>query len=591
MKRALAILLLLSSAGCSADVASNARYGSVAPGATAPGAPPDIEVVSPAPASWLPTPDATFEVVVRIPAQSVSIGGVPAMASQGRYTAALHLDPGLVTVTVVVTDAMGSSSAASFSYEVGPFRPFPSPVAGAALARLNPQAIPALAAAVTDELDAVDWNALIAPVNPVLAQSYLGGFVNLDIDIVNVGHGPWSATVAFQNGGIAVAAQVQAVIVDAVVTDPSGSLIPLHLAAEGHASRAAATTVATIAITASGSPTVQLSPPAVVIDNFTLTAPGALPSLVAPLVQGTLSKTLERVLSGVIERALTRTLDNHIARVAGPHPVTLNGVDFTVDALVESLVVDPTGLALTLGGDVVAVATAATSATVTAPGLPFGAPVPPTLGSAAGVVVALSPDLVAKALITLQQAGGLDLDVDASAWSGLGATLPSLDTTGLAKLLPELATLPPTPLKIRVRPKLPPELAIAPGPDLATIHLGEVLLEIATDPPGGGLAQTLLGLTVAGVIPVTPSVSGNVVTLGTGAQRPAYSFAVVEQPVLRFDARGLEIRLAIVLDALLPQLLQKVQIALPQIQASPIQNPAITAVGPNGDWLAVSGDP
>lgn len=554
---ALAALLV---AGCASDVASRSRTGSVAPGSSATGAPPDIEVVSPAPGSWLPGPDVTFEVVVRQPSApaSVTVNGVPASPLGGRYGAPVHLGAGLETVTVLVRDVAGNTTAASFSYEVGPWRPLPSPVDGAALVHLGPQTIPLLEKAAKDELDKVDFNALILPVNPVLAQSFVGGLVTLDIDILNVSHGPWSVQLAFQNGGIGVAAEVPAVTVDAVVRDPSGSLIPLHVVAQGNATRAAATSVASFAIAPGGSASVVFAPPVVTIDHFTLTAQGALPSFLAPLVQGTLSRTLERVLSGTIQRALARTLAKHLGRVTGPHAVHLNGADFTFTGQLESATIDTSGIALTLGADVTA-----PLASLTVPGLAGAAPVPPVLPGVSGVELAVSPDLLAKALGTLWQAGALDMEIDGKAWSGLGATLPPLDVQGLSKLLPELRVFPAnTPLILRVSPKLPPQLTVAPG--LVTLRLGEVLVEIATD-PASGPSRTLVGLSVAGVVPVVPDITANVLTLSSGPMRPDYFFAVVEQPVVRFDSNGLEVRLAIVLDVLVPRLLKKVQVALPLV--------------------------
>jgi hypothetical protein len=212
------------------------------------------------------------------------------------------------------------------------------------------------------------------------------------------------------------------------------------------------------------------------------------------------------------------------------------------------------------------------------------------LAAGRDVALAISPDFLSKATTVGWQSGAMNADVDAAAWAQLGPGLPALDAAGFAQVVPEIANaLPPTtPLVLRLRPALPPRIAIAPGPDLATLELGEVHLEVWAD-LGGSLVEAL-DLTVHGRVALDPVVSAGSLLFAKSATPATYRFAVARQPLVAVDALALETRLSIVVDALLPGFLGSIQVPLPLVRGAALSNVVIDAEGARGDYLAVAGD-
>jgi hypothetical protein len=599
-----ALLLLALAAGCSRDVASAARWGSASTAAVSSSSglllgstasvPIDVAVLAPAPGSWLASPDVTVSGVVRRPdpaaLSQVSLNGAPAtLGPGGAFQARLHLGLGVASVTVLVTDTKGNETATTASYMVGPVSSLAAPVVGAVTARVDASAFGPLGGVTTATLDQLDWNAILVPLNPFLMPDVLYGAIELDI--VSVDHGAWQTTVVPQQGSFAVTAAVPDVRVQVLLHDPSGSFVPIRLGGEVDATLVRGTATASLALAPGGPATVMLTPPVIDLQGTTLTltgpVQGPVASFVLSLVQQTLVARVEAALSRFVAASLTRVLDAHLASVLMPSPVSLGGATFTFASSVTGFDVDARAAVVTAAIDVTAPVGTGMSP---APGFPAGAGPPPVLGPGSMVTLALSPELLAKGTTVAWQSGAMNQDVDASAWAQLGPSLPPLDVSGFSQLVPELATVlgPATPLVLRVRPQLPPLLAVAPGASVVTLELGELRLEVWA--VIGNTLVPALAVTVHGTVPVEPSLASGSLAFATGPVRPHFSFAVVSQPLVRVDATGLETRLTIVVDALLPQLLSSIAVPLPLVQGQCLTNVQVSAAGPLGDYLSVGGD-
>jgi hypothetical protein len=576
-------LLAVALTGCARDVATAARASmAVAPLTSASAVPLDIEVVSPPPGSWVPGPTVNVAVVVRRPSPpaSVSIGGVPATPTTGGFEATVPLAPGIASVTVLVTDLAGNVTATTASYMVGPLRPFSSPIESALVARLD--ASSALAPAlVEDALDGIDFGSLLASLGTIDLGSF--GLTSVEMTVLSVAHGGWSASATPGSGGFQVTATVRGVQVQVLLQDPTGSLIPVSLAAEVDASLATASTTASLVI-GPGGPSVVVAPPAVALQGTTFRLVGGLQgpvaSLALSLAQQPLVDAVQSGLSNVLATRLPAVLAAKLAALANPAPLVTNGVAIAFSGSLTSFDVSPSGSVLAATGDVLPAASVAGSPEIAGPA--------PVLGAGPGVTVALSPDLLARATTAAWGAGVLDLDLDAAAWSALGGGLPPLTVQGFSALVPELGTVlaPTTPLTMRVRPKLPPLVVVSPG--LVTLHVGELVLELDADT--GSVPSPALSVSIHGTVPLDVSVTGSSLALSLAPLRPSFSFSVVSQPLVAVDASALQARLSIVADALLPTLLASLQVPLPLVHGRPFTSVTVSALGPLSDWLAVSGD-
>lgn len=599
--------LVAAVAGCSQGVASNPRWGAGAAtagvssnrlvaGALAP-VPLDIEITSPPPASWLASADVTIAGVVRNPEPSrvsrVTVGGVPAiLGAAGEFQARVRLGTGISPVTVHVTDRSGIVTATTASYMVGPVRPLADPVGGAVAARLDASAFGMLGAVVGDALDQVDFDAVLVPLSPIPVASPLNGAIQVELDILSADHGRWTATVTPGPGALLVTAEVPDVKARLVLHTPSGSPIPVSLPGEATTRLARATSTATLVTSRGGPARVVVAPPAVELRGtaFAVQGPasGPVASSALALVQQRLTSVLETALSQVLESSLPSILECELAKVTSPPPTRIGGVAFTFSATPARFDVSPSAAVLVADGDVTApVGTGMTAA----PGFLTGAGPTPVLGPGRGLSVAISPELLSKATTVAWQSGALNLDVDARAWAQLGAGLPPLDARGFSQLLPELASVLPagTPLVLRLRPRLPPRLVVAPGPSVVTLELGELHLEVWADLSNGTLVPAL-DLTVHGAVPLAPSVGGNALAFARSPIRPRFFFSVAKQPLVRVDAAALQTRLSIVLDALLPSVLATVPIALPKVRGKSLSNVRFSAEGALLDHLVIAGD-
>jgi hypothetical protein len=607
MRRSAVVACALATAlaGCS-DVSTRSRWAGstaaavgssgVVAGSTSP-ALLDLEVLSPRPASWLATPDVTVSGVVRAPdptkVRQVTVNGVAAtVGGAGDFQANVRLDPGIARVVVLVTDVTGNVTATTASYAVGPTRPFTDRVEDAIAARLDAGSFWVADRAIAGALDKIDWNAKLVPLSPI-SLGNLGGLVPADLDIVSVARpGPWTATLTPRSGALDVTAEVSNVEVTVDVHTPASAGFGVSVCGQVTAQLARATTTAQFVPVANGPVSLAIARPVVDLRGATFTVRGPLQGPIASaalsLLQQQLTAAIESAIADILERDLAKVLQGELAKVTSPSPVSVGGATFTISGEPSGLDLDPTGAVLAARVDVVA---PVGSGVTPPPGWLSGAGPAPLLGPGRALAISISPELFSKATAVAWQSGAMDVDVDGKAWAGLAPGLPPLDVQGFSRIVPELATVlgPATPLVLRVRPALPPRIAIAPGPTLATLEIGELHLEVLAD-LGNGTLVPALDLTVHGSVPLDPALSSTKLAFSTGPIRPRWFFSVVGQPLVHVDAVGLQTRLTVVADALLPTMLATVPVSLPPICGKAIKNVRLTAEGPLGDHLTVSGD-
>lgn len=571
-------------AGCSKSLDSTSRGGlAVAASTSGQGFAPSIVVTSPAPGAWVAGPDVTIEGRVRLPGKtvrSVEIAGVPAvLEASGAFKGVAHLqEPGLNTVTVRATDAVGADSFTHVTYVRGPFAT--GEVTDALHLVLETPALAPGNAIAEDELKKLDLQGTLRGISPV-ALSVVNGLITVDLDFVAVTHAPPTAALAFGTGAFDVVAEVKQISLDAVIHDRGGA-ISVNIPVNAKARSARATARASLVVPPNGGPVTCVMPPAAVtIDDLVLDVKSAIPNLLAQLLKKKIESVLEAQLAGVLDRKIPKLLDRELAALATPQQITVNGAALDFSARLTRASVTPAGCTISVAAD------AAPSSSGAAGEFVARGAQPPFLGGAPKAAkLAISQDLLSKALTTLWRAGALDMEIRGT--GGASSSGLPLDGAALAKLVPELAGAVPaaTPLVIRLRPRCPPELRVGAGPSPFRLVLGELHLEILADL--GGALDPLLTVSVHAEIPVDASLGQSVFTVKPSPQRPRFLFAVVAQPKVRVDELRLATRLTVVADAILPKaFVPLAAITLPTILGRTITDGELSVPAPGFDHMVV----
>ncbi|HZU98774.1 MAG TPA: hypothetical protein VFF73_18860 [Planctomycetota bacterium] len=544
--------------------------------------PPAIAVSAPAPGSWVTTGAVTLLGRAVAPSglavSSLSAAGVPAVVqTDGTFQVQLQLAPGIASVLLAATDAAGTTFATTVSYMVGPFEPMLE-VPGAARIQLNASALPALERDVARALDGLDATALLVGLNPLVVQ-VLGGVVSVQVEFVSAAHGPSQVQLGLQSNALDVGLVIPGATVSIIIDDARTSLIPVRIPAVLTATSIEASAAATFS-SSGGAAQATLGPAAVSIQGLTIQTTSPIDQVLAALLRSTVQGALEKALERCVAKDVPPIIDRTLAGNAKPLTLTIGGAALDLELRPQEILASPAGLEVT----VAALASAGAAA-----GYPGVASSPPVLPTTTDVSVAVATDFLSEALVALHAAGALDIDIDAQSWP---ATLGPLDLQTIAALVPELASAGPgsTPVLLRVRPALPPLLEVGPGPDPFTLALGEARIEILADMGPGGVVP-LLGVAAHTRISAALSLQGTTLAISTGPTRPAVDWSVVDQPYARVDETRLQVRLAVLFDALLPKLLARLSsIPLPATLGASIGNAGVSATGAGSDNLTVSGD-
>ncbi len=575
-------------AGCSSSSGGSgqASGGTAAPGATA-GYPLAITVTAPTPASWLTTGAVTLVgravAPSGLPVASVVVASVPAtVQSDGTFQVALQLPSGIARVLLVATDTGGTTFATTVSYMVGPFAPRQW-VPGAALVQINPAGLPALERDIGTELDTIDTGALLQTLNP-LPVKVLGGVVVVWVEFVSAVHAPSQVQLGLGTNALDLNLVLPGAAVSVIVHDATSSILPVSIPAVLTANSIQGSVAATFSNPASSSGSAQaaLGPSTVSVSGLSIQTSGTLGQVLAALLLSTVQSALETAVEGVIANDVPPIIGRTLAGTGKPYALNVGAATVDLALRAQEIDVSPAGLALTVAAVVSpALGTAAEYPTVTTSA--------PALSTAMDVSVAVATDFLSETLVALQAGGALDLDVDASSWP---ASLGPLDLQTIGALVPELASAGPgsTPVVLQVRPALPPLLAVGPGAEPFTLSLGEARIEILAD-TGGGVLVPLLGVAAHTSLPVALSVQGSTLAVTAGATPPQVDWSVVDQPFAPVDETRLQVRLAVLFDALLPQLLARVSsIPLPSGVTGIISTGDVGASGTGLDNLTVSAD-
>jgi hypothetical protein len=580
--RAALLATLIVALGCSLRSHGGAGAGSTVVPGIGGAIPPAIAVSVPAPGSWLPTGTVTLSGRAVAPSglsvSSLAAAGVPAVVqTDGTFQARLQLTPGIASVLLVATDAAGTTFATTVSYMVGPFAPMQE-VPEAAHIQLDASGLPALERDIAHALDGLDATALLVGLNPLVVQ-VLGGVVTVQVEFVSAAHGPSQVQLGLRTNALDLALVVPGATVSVIIDDARTSLIPVRIPAVLTATSIEASVAATFS-SSGGVAQATLGPATVSIQGLSIQTASPIDQVLATLLRSTVQGALEKALEGCVAKDVPPIMDRTFAGLGKPLSFTIGGATLDLEVRPQEILASPAGLEVTV---------AALASAGAAPGYPTVASSPPVLPTTNDVSVAVATDFLSEALVALHASGSLDLDIDAQSWP---ATLGPLDLQTIAALVPELASAGPgsTPVVLRVRPALPPLLEVGPGPDPFTLALGEARIEILADMGPGGLVP-LLGVAAHARLSAALSLQGTTLAIATGPTRPALLWSVVDQPYTRVDETRLQVRLAVLFDALLPKLLARLSsIPLPTTLGASIGNASVSVTGAGSDNLTVSGD-
>ena len=604
-----ALIALTATLGCSKFVASSSRSGSsgsassgsVAAGAAA--AVASIEVLDPAPAAWLTTPDLVLlgraVSLDGAGVAAVDVSGAPAtLQSDGTFTAPIHLETGLNTLTIAVTKTDGRVSFKHVSYMCGPYRDPTIPMQDAVNLRINPQTIPVWNAVIAEELGNLDFGQVLRDVSPVYANSWLFGVVSVRIDIPDAVHSGLTTGLSLTNSGVHARLRFNSVNAQLTARDQGGFTIPVNIQGNLHAQSLEADAPVTLSLAADGTPVANVGATNVTVNGLSVNVTnGAVTNFIVNLLTSRINDLLEDVLRDLVETEFTRLINEQLAVVNQEHVAPVGNTSLTIRFQPSQLDVSTAGLFVRSAASLVA---APTPLNASAPGVASTTGIAPGLPTQKGFYATFDDDAVNMLLHAAWQGGLLDIEtlpggqIPTAPGAAPAPTLPLPGTVGgILTILPELAGRLPnsTPLVIRIRPDLPPWICPSSSNTSAcSVHLGETHLEILAD-MGGGALQRLIDVTAHIDFPLNVSMQQSSLSLSSLSSQATYLFDVVDEPLVRFNHQRVQLLLSIVFDASMPQLLAAAQgIPIPFPGGLEIVDFEFLPDGPSGDHLTISGN-
>jgi len=176
-------------AGCS-KTDSHSRMGASGVGVIAPGSTaqprPSIEVISPAPGSFLTTHNQTVEGKITDPQGlaivDVEVNGQPAnFLPDGTFDLPVQMEYGMNRVTVRAVNSAGLRTFKHVGYMCGSYRQDRDLVPDALHGRINAPAWVVIDRALEAELNTIDLNAALQGLNPVYVNQWVFGLVSVKI--------------------------------------------------------------------------------------------------------------------------------------------------------------------------------------------------------------------------------------------------------------------------------------------------------------------------------------------------------------------------------------------------------------------------
>ena len=584
--------------GCSDLGVSGGGSSSTAGAVSAAAAAPTPQVVFDAPARGAflsPGPVLVSGHVLmgkaNVPVVSVEVDGQPVTLNpNGSFSTTLNIATGATTIQAVCTDSEGARGGSIIGVLAGTFKPINEPILQAGGVRLNEPALNALGKIIELSLWSTDLTRLLQNAGSLYETNFL--FLQAWVDVVLVRYHDLRVSIDSTANGL----KVRAVAVRPVIDTNVDASIGFGSRFGPSAARLEANEMvveATLKLAPSNTEPVDvtISDVTLTLTNFGVTTASPLIQLVLPLVESAVRDALTTEIRKAIADDLPPVLSQLITDyLAPPQGFDILGKPFRYNLEISKVDHDDLGIGLEIGFN--ANPLQWTSVASTAPGSLVTPGALPLLRTHRGLRIAVDDDGLNRLFFGFWASGILDIDVDQRFFQDNGISVPlDLTVASFSQFLPQLSSLasPTTPVVLRVEPKLPPIVTVRGTPSLLDIDVNELHITIMLD-HGNGQLETVLR-TVAHA-----SLGAGVAFQDYGlkvssATTPVIGIDVIEEPVIEFDDRQIEIMLGIVLTPMLPEIVNGTKpLGIPHINQLTVFDVMVGADGSSGDHLLVEAD-
>jgi len=601
----LAACLATLSMGCGKLGVGSSKGGSTSAAATATMSPPadptpKIRITSPARGSFLATgrvavegqvfavSTSTADVVV-----SAVVNGAPVtLDADGKFRTFANMTAGLNTIDAVCTDASRKNGSTVIGVHAGEYRPAGLPIPGAAMIRVNDASLDAIAKVGESALWATDWTALFQGLNPILDYGFL--WMSVEISINQVRFRDVHIGADAKTGGLAITASIDAPIIDCTV----GADLGLGVMVGPYAAVASADSVAITGtlgarVGPDGTVLTSLTNHSTDFRNFQLNVSnGLLDAAVQLLARRAIENALRDFITDALDNKLVPLLDTQLGNyLQQKTPYDVLGKPFEIDVRAETIAFDASGLTIAAAFNARANGGIAVGPAVGKPGSLRTAGAGPSASTQRGFLVSIDDDGMNRVLYSMWAGGIMDVMLDDQFLQQQQLSLPiRLEAGSLSRFIPELVGRVPesAPARVHLHLDLPPCVKITGAPDTAVAQVGEVVIDIDID-RGNGYERLL-----SAVAQVEVGANVGLTTQGlrvNSFSTPRFRFDLVEEPIVELDDRRLEVLLQVVLQPLVPHLMNSSNVLfIPHLGQLQQVNVEVKADGPALEHLSITGD-
>jgi len=337
------------------------------------------------------------------PIQGVTVNGKMAnVGADGSFSVDLDLPQGATLVETIAISQEGGKATDARAMQIGELHPIGTTIPQAVTAALSAETFTLLANTAGPIVKATDFNALLAPMQPM---ANLGDDIaNVKLTITNVALGDVKFTLTPVSGGLQFSAELDKISVAANAAY-SGALVidgttAIHVTADQ------VTIAGMLAVTPAGAAgfTTKIASPALEMTNLQLHADGLVGDIV-DLLQSNLVSTIQDVATTSAESALEPLINQALGALAGPQQVDVLGNKL-------DLVAQPSGITFTPAGALVTMnISAKLEGSEKSPGYLYTPNGTPMLDVGSGVQLAIADDLMNEMLAEIHALGLLDIHV------------------------------------------------------------------------------------------------------------------------------------------------------------------------------------
>lgn len=361
---------------------------------------------------------------------SVTVNGVAAeVDAAGRFKVSVPLEPGIVVLETVATDAGGNQVTDTRATLAGELAPPGTRIDNGLVAEISPQTLSVLGDLVGYFASGVDLTSLVSAANPVLKKG--GSCLGVSVDVQSIRYGDIDVSLSPASGAIETVVRITDLDVDmkahykvACIGASSG----VHLSADSLELRGDVGLALENGAIAVDLPGVDAS-----FTGFALQV-GAIPSSIVDLIVSDIDQRVANAIEGPVGDMVPGTLSGLLADFSE------NAISTEILGTAIDIGVRPTNLELGADGGKIALELVSSAPEIQGavyPSSPAPSPLMGTMGSqAGGLGVALADDAVNQLLALLWHARALEQSVDVGEGSPLAGIVDGADRFDFSMLLP-----------------------------------------------------------------------------------------------------------------------------------------------------------